>query len=126
MKKLQDEEDKRLKDPGIPKPNDPKKPVAVEVEPDPTLETDAIKLEREKQEREREVKENKNVRANYENNLLKMVAESEKKNNLQKYNKMKETAKVNSVVSALRKQAEVKGQREFLIEQDKEKHVRQE
>ena len=74
-----------------------------------------------KKKRERQERENKNVKANYENNLLKMVAESEKKSNLQKYNKMKEEAEGNSVVSSLRKQAQVKGQREFLIEQEKER-----
>jgi len=121
LKKLQDEQDNRTPEPVISQPsNDPKKP-SDPVTPDPGMESDAIRLEREKQEKERQQQQNKNVRANYENNLLKMVAESEKKNNLEKYNKMKETAEVNSVVSALRKQAEVKGQREFLIEQEKER-----
>jgi hypothetical protein len=92
-------------------------------DPVPTngMESEAMRLERERQEKERQERENKNVKANYENNLLKMVAESEKKSNLQKYNRMKEEAEGNSVVSALRKQAQVKGQREFLIEQDKER-----
>lgn len=88
---------------------------------DPSMETDAIRLEREKQEKENQKKDNQSVRAAYENNLLKMVAESEKRNNIEKYNQMKEDAEVNSVVSALRRQAEVKGQREFLIEQEKER-----
>lgn len=93
-----------------------------DVEPtDPSMETDAIRLEREKQERENQKKDNQAVRAAYENNLLKMVAESEKKTNIEKYNKMKDDAEINSVVSALRAQAEVKGQREFLIERDKER-----
>lgn len=88
---------------------------------DPSMETDAIRLEREKQGKENQKKDNQSVRAAYENNLLKMVAESEKRNNIEKYNQMKEDAEVNSVVSALRRQAEVKGQREFLIEQEKER-----
>lgn len=88
---------------------------------DPSMETDAIRLEREKQEKENQKKDNQSVRAAYENNLLKMVAESEKKNNIEKYNQMKEDAEVNSVVSALRRQAAVKGEREFLIEKEKER-----
>jgi hypothetical protein len=121
LKKIQDEQNNRPIDPVVtPTNSDPKKQTADPVV-DPTMESDAVRLEREKQERERQEKENKGVRANYENNLLKMVAESEKKTNLEKYNKMKENAEVNSVVSALRKQAEVKGEREFLIEKDKER-----
>jgi hypothetical protein len=112
--------------------NNPQTPVTQPVNPsvtptntvtatDPSMETEAIKLEREKQDKENQKKDNQSVRAAYENNLLKMVAESEKKNNIEKYNQMKEDAEVNSVVSALRKQAAVKGEREFLIEKEKER-----
>jgi hypothetical protein len=88
---------------------------------DPSMETEAIQLERDKQDKENQKKDNQSVRAAYENNLLKMVAESEKKNNIEKYNQMKEDAEVNSVVSALRRQATVKGEREFLIDKEKER-----
>ncbi|HET6992204.1 MAG TPA: hypothetical protein VFJ43_12805 [Bacteroidia bacterium] len=87
----------------------------------PTMETDAIKLEREKQEKLEHEKTNKTIRANYENNLLKLVAESERQNNLQKYNKMKEDAQSNSVVQTLRKEAQVKAENDFLIQKMKEK-----
>lgn len=125
LKKAQEEQD-RLKNnppPTITQPVNANAPSQPETQPtsDPTMESDAIKLEREKQERENQTKQNQNVRTAYENNLLKMVAESEKKTNIEKYNKEKDESEVNSVVSALRRQAEVKGQREFLIEQDKER-----
>lgn len=87
----------------------------------PTMETDQIRLEREKQEKLEREKQNKNIRANYENNLLKLVAESERRNNLQKYNKMKEDAQSNSVVQTLRKEAQVKAENDFLIEKMKQR-----
>ncbi len=88
---------------------------------DPSMETDAIKLEREKQEKLEHEKTNKNIRANYENNLLKLVAESERQNNLQKFNKMKVDAQSSSVVQTLRREAQVKGENDFLLEKLKEK-----
>ena len=96
-------------------------PAVKETQNDPGMETDAIRLEREKQERLEREKQNKNIRANYENNLLKLVAESERQNNLQKYNKMKEDAQGNSVVQVLRKEAQVKAENNFLIEKMKER-----
>lgn len=121
LRKLQ-EQNNNVVTPINPQPNLPANPTqTVTPTTDPTMETDAIRLEREKQDKENEKKDNQAVRANYENNLLKMVAESEKENNIEKYNQMKDDAEINSVVSALRSQAEVKGQREFLIEKEKEK-----
>lgn len=116
------EEQRNIPQPVIPQPTQTVTPTQTTVPTtDPSMETEAIRLEREKQEKDNQKKDNQSVRAAYENNLLKMVAESEKKNNIEKYNQMKDDAEVNSVVSALRRQAEVKGQREFLIEQDKER-----
>jgi hypothetical protein len=120
------EEQERLNNlpPVVTPPAEPGKKTDEPAVSDPTMETDAIRLEREKQEKENEKKDNQTVRTTYENNLLKMVAESEKKTNIEKFNKMKDEAEVNSVVSSLRRQAEVKGQREYLIAQEKE-HQRQ-
>jgi hypothetical protein len=98
-----------------------KNPAQNETPTEPTMETDVIRLEREKQERLEREKQNKNIRANYENNLLKLVAESERQNNLKKYNKMKESAEGNSVVQTLRKEAQVKAENDFLIEKMKER-----
>ncbi len=87
----------------------------------PSMETDAMRLEREKQEKLAREKQNKNIRAQYENNLLKLVAESERRNNLQKFNKMKDDAEGNSVVQTMRREAEVKAQNNYLLEQQKER-----
>ncbi len=112
-------EEERKKNISVPPTN--KNPVEVETPEDPSMETDAIKLEREKQARLENEKQNKNIRANYENNLLKLVAESERRNNLQKFNKMKENAESNSVVQTLRKEALVKADNDFLVQKMKER-----
>ncbi len=123
LRKLAEEQQKNNpQNPILTQPGNPTVTPSNSVTPtDPSMETEAIKLEREKQDKENEKKDNQSVRAAYENNLLKMVAESEKKNNIEKYNQMKDDAEVNSVVSSLRRQAEVKGERAFLIEKDKER-----
>ncbi|HEU4717824.1 MAG TPA: carboxypeptidase regulatory-like domain-containing protein [Bacteroidia bacterium] len=87
----------------------------------PTMESDEIRLEKEKQEQLAREKQNKTIRAQYENNLLKLVAESEKKTNISKFNKMKDEAMTNSVIEAMRREAEAKAQGTYLIEQQKEK-----
>ncbi|HTL80395.1 MAG TPA: hypothetical protein VL651_01750 [Bacteroidia bacterium] len=87
----------------------------------PVVTTDAIQLEKEKQDRLTREKQNKNIRAEYENNLLKLVAESERATNIKKYNKLKEDAEGNTVVTILRREAEVKALSAFLIEQQKER-----
>jgi hypothetical protein len=120
-----EEEDKRKADEELKNKakNSVKPPVQTDKTPETnqTMETDEIKLEREKQEKLEHEKTNKNIRANYENNLLKLVAESERQNNLQKFNRMKEDAQSNSVVQTLRKEAQVKAENDFLIEKMKEK-----
>lgn len=113
-RRKKEEEDKKKKN--VPVENEKPQPTT-----DPTMETDAIRLEKEKQEKLEHEKTNKNIRANYENNLLKLVAESERQNNLQKFNKMKEDAQSNSIVQVLRKEAQVKAENDFLIEKMKEK-----
>lgn len=85
------------------------------------METDAIRLERERQEKLNREKQNKNIRSQYENNLLKLVAESERHNNIQKFNKMKDDAQGNSVVQTMRRESELKAQKDFLVEQQKER-----
>jgi hypothetical protein len=83
LRKQREELEKQTQNPVLTQPeNVIKDPVTDPVKTD-GMETEAMRLEREKQERERQERENKNVKANYENNLLKMVAESEKKSNLQ-------------------------------------------
>lgn len=117
----QEEEDRRRKEEEDKKKNTVTTPVAEQPQQDPSMETDAIKLERDKQEKLNREKQNKNIRAQYENNLLKLVAESERRNNLQKFNKMKDDAQGNSVVQVMRLDAQVKAQNDFLIQQQRER-----
>jgi hypothetical protein len=88
---------------------------------EPSMESDEIRLEREKQQRLEQEKQNKNVKSQYENNLLKLVAESERQTNLQKYNKMKSASESNSVVETMRRDAETKAQNDTLNQQQKAK-----
>ncbi|HLG04287.1 MAG TPA: hypothetical protein VI731_11885, partial [Bacteroidia bacterium] len=88
---------------------------------EPGMETEAIRLQREKQERLSREKQNKNIRAQYESNLLKLVAESERRNNISKFNKMKQISEGISVVEVMRSEAVRKAQQHFLTEQLKER-----
>jgi hypothetical protein len=121
LRRLAEEQQRNLPQPVLTQPTPTTPTQTTDPTTDPSMETDAIRLEREKENKENQKKDNQSVRAAYENNLLKMVAESEKKNNIEKYNQMKDEAEVNSVVSSLRRQAAVKGERAFLIDQEKER-----
>jgi len=90
-----------------------------------TLESEAIRLEREKQERLAQEQKNRGVKTQYENSLLKLVAESERQANMQKYTRMQKEAEANSIVQTLRMEAERKAQSHYLREQEKlrERHT---
>lgn len=90
-----------------------------------SMESEAIRLEREKQEKLALEAKNKGIRAQYENNLLKLVAESERIANMQKFTRMQKDAEANLVIEVMRKEAERKAQSDYLIEQEKmkEKHT---
>ena len=85
------------------------------------METDAMRLEKERQEKALLEKKNRGIKNRYENELLKMVAESEKKANLQKFNNMKNESEANSVIQSMRQSAELKGATEALRRKEKEK-----
>ena len=85
------------------------------------MESDAISLERKKQEKQESDKQNKNIRATYQNNLIKLIASSERQSNLKKFNRMKEDAQANSVIQALRSAALIKAENSFLIAKMKER-----
>ena len=55
------------------------------------------------------------------NNLIKLVASSERQSNLKKFNRMKEDAQANSVIQALRSAALIKAENSFLIAKMKER-----
>lgn len=84
-----------------------------------SMETEAIKLERDKQEKLAQEAKNRGIKSQYENNLLKLVAESEKRANIEKFTQMKREAESNSVVQTMRRDAERKGRSEYLNEQEK-------
>lgn len=86
-----------------------------------TVESEAIRLEREKQERLALEAKNKGIKAQYENNLLKLVAENEKRANMQKFSSMQREAQAGSVVQAMRLEAERKAQSDYLLEQEKQR-----
>jgi hypothetical protein len=88
-------------------------------------EPEAVRLEREKQEKIRQQEQNKNVKTQYESNLLKMVAENEKQDNLKKFDKLKTEAQGNSAVQALRKDAELKAQAAHLREEQQQQQQQQ-
>lgn len=90
-----------------------------------TTEPEAVRLERERQEKLRQQEQNKTVKTQYENNLLKMVAENEKQTNLKKFDKMKTEAQGNSAVQALRKDAELKAQAAHVREQQQKQQQEQ-
>lgn len=93
--------------------------------PAPGNETEAQRLERERKEKEQQQQANQQVKKQYENNLLKLAAESERQNNVQKFDKMKGTARGNSAVQALRVESEVKAQAEFVREQQQQQQKQQ-
>ncbi|TND10594.1 MAG: hypothetical protein FD123_236 [Bacteroidetes bacterium] len=84
-----------------------------------TMESEAIRLEREKQERLALEARNKGIKSQYENSLLKLVAESERQANMQKFTNMKRDAEGSSVVEIMRLEADRIGRSGFLNEQEK-------
>jgi hypothetical protein len=90
-----------------------------------TAETDAQRIERERQEKLRLQEANQQVKKQYENNLLKLAAESERQNNVQKFDKMKGQARGNSAVQVLRVESEVKAQAEYVREQQQQQQRQQ-
>ncbi|MCU0435544.1 MAG: hypothetical protein MUC87_18945 [Bacteroidia bacterium] len=95
------------------------------VSPSLAAETEAQRLERERLEKEQQQQTNQQVKKQYENNLLKLAAESERQNNVQKFDKMKGTARGNSAVQALRVESEVKAQAEYVREQQQQQQRQQ-
>ncbi len=89
-----------------------------------TMESEAMRLEREKQDKVVLEKKNRGIKSQYENDLLKMVAESEKQANLQKYNSMEKESQANSVIQTMRRDAELKAASEMIRQQEREREER--
>ncbi len=95
--------------------NNKEKPV------DETMETEAIRLQREKEAKNLMAKKNKEIKTNYENDLLKMVAENERIAKQKAYSKQKQEARTNTVITQMRREADVKAKTDELREEQKRK-----
>lgn len=93
--------------------NNPEKPT------DQTLETEAIRLQREKEAKNLMAKKNKEIKTNYENDLLKMVAENERIAKQKARSKQKQEARASTVITQMRKEADVKAKSDKLREEQK-------
>ncbi len=86
---------------------------------DQTMETEAIRLQREKEAKNLMAKKNKEIKTNYENDLLKMVAENERIAKQKAYSKQKQDARTNTVITQMRNEADVKAKSDKLREEQK-------
>ena len=86
-----------------------------------TMETEAIRLQREKEAKNLMAKKNKQIKTNYENDLLKMVAENERIAKQKAYNKQKQEARSSTVITQMRREADVKAKSDELREEQKRK-----
>ena len=86
---------------------------------DQTMETEAIRLQREKEAKNLMAKKNKEIKTNYENDLLKMVAENERIAKQKAHNKQKQNARTSTVIEQMRSEADVKAKSDKLREEQK-------
>lgn len=97
-----------------------KEDAAKEKEPEnETMETEAIRLQREKEAKDLMAKKNKQIKTNYENDLLKMVAENERVAKQKAFSKQKTEAHSNTAITQIRREAEVKAKSDELREEQK-------
>lgn len=82
--------------------------------PDETMETAAIKLQREKEAKEQEGKKNKEIKTTYVNDLLKVVAENERRQKEEAFNRDKSEARTNTVIEQMRRESELKAKADLL------------
>jgi hypothetical protein len=73
-----------------------------------SLVSEEIKLTLEKEQKKIKEKQNKAIKANYENDLLKVVAVNERKNREKQFFKQKKEAQSNEIIETLRYEAETK------------------
>jgi len=86
-----------------------------------SMETDAIRLQREKALKEQQAKKNKEIKTNYENDLLKMVAENERSAKQKAFVAQKQEARANTVIEQMRRENDLKAKADKLIEEQKAK-----
>ena len=83
------------------------------------METEAIRLQKEKEAKALLAKKNKEIKTNYENDLLKMVAENERTAKQKDFSKNKQQARANTVIEQMRRENDLKGKADKLIEEQK-------
>lgn len=84
-----------------------------------TVETETIRLQLEKEAKNLIAKKNKEIKTNYENDLLKMVAENERIGKQNAFSKDKKEVRTNPVITQMRKEADVKAKSDNLREEQK-------
>lgn len=83
------------------------------------MDTEGFYLQQEKEAKAILEKKNKSIKSMYENDLLKLVAESERIEKGKAFKKLRIEAEANSVIEVLRKEAELKAKASYLREQDR-------
>src|SRR6201987_2133221 len=86
-----------------------------EEEPRESMVSKEVELTLDKEKRNQKEKQNKAIRATYENDLLKIVATNERTTKVAEYAKKKNDATRNEVIETLKKEAETKAQSEQII-----------
>lgn len=86
-----------------------------------SMESEAMRLQREKEEKAALAKKNKEIKTNYENDLLKMVAENERTVKQEAYNVKKQEARSNTVIEQMRRENDLKAKADKLKEEQQEK-----
>lgn len=86
---------------------------------DQSMETEAMRLQREKEEKARLAKKNKEIKTKYVNDLLKLVAENERRAKEHAFNKQKQDARSNTVIEQMKRESELKAKADNLREDQK-------
>lgn len=86
---------------------------------DETMETEAIRLQREREEKERTGVKNKGIKTEYVNDLLKLVAENERKTKQKEFYQKQSEARTNTVIEQMRRETELKAKAENLRNEQK-------
>ena len=79
-----------------------------------SMESAAMRLQREKEAKELLAKKNKEIKAKYETDLLKLVAENERLAKEKEFNKGKQEARANTVIEQMRRETELKAKADGL------------
>ena len=95
--------------------------VTAQPEINESLETQAIHLQREKEAKELLASKNREIKTSYQNDILKLVAENERKEKQKVLSQQKQIAKTNSVINQMKKEIEVKAKTNSLNDEIKAK-----